>query len=89
MPTSFSIAVGATEQLNLVLNGALTDGPIYTTDAPTIVSLEPNAAGVIVTGLAAGSAKITATGTGATELSAESDATVTLPLATTMELVPA
>lgn len=89
MPTSFSIAIGATEQLNLVLNGALTDGPIYTTDAPTIVSLEPNAAGVIVTGLAAGSAKITATGTGATELSAESDATVTLPLATSMELVPA
>lgn len=94
--TTFTVAVGATQQLDLVLKdaagnpGTLVSGPDYITDSPSIVSISPDAAGVLVTGLAVGTAKVFANGVGADNatLTAESDGTVTLPLAVAMELVP-
>ena len=93
--TSFSIAVGATKQLNLVLTdeggnpGTLSSGPIYTTDAPTIFSLTPNTTGVAVKALKVGTGKVMSAGVGVSSLTAESDGTVTLPLAVAMSLIPA
>lgn len=92
--TSFSIAVGATKQLNLILTdegggpGTLSSGPIYTTNDSTIFSLTPNATGVAVKALKVGIAKVMSAGVGVGPLTAEANGTVTLPLAVAMSLVP-
>lgn len=94
--TTFTVAVGDTQEFDLVLKdasgnpGTLVSGPGYTTDSPNLLDLTPTATGVKALAKAVGTPKVFATGVGADgqTLTAESDGTVTLPLAVAMELVP-
>ena len=96
MATTFTVAVGDTQEFNLVLTdkngepGTLVSGPSYATDSPNLLDLTPTPTGVAALAKAAGNPKVFATGVGADNqtLTAESDGTVTLPLAVAMELVP-
>lgn len=90
-PTTFTVDVGSTVHLQLVLKdaagnpGTLVAGATYTTDSPNLIYITPDSTGVSVVGLAATPAgvvaKVFAKGIGAnnTLLTAESDGTITYP----------